>query len=114
MKIKEKIQTKWLNFKMKVSLKLRSIKEWICRNKEISLLVVLALGPKLINCIGKFFSYKKEQKQQEKRECGYYDPRTGEWWTTRKPLNSYEKLELERRYKAGESKGQILNSMRKL
>lgn len=114
MKIKEKIQTKWLNFKMGVSLRLRAIKNWISRNKEVTILLILALGPKLLNCVGKFFSYRKEKKVQDKRECGYYDPRTGEWWTTRKPLNSYEKLELERRYKSGESKGQILSSMRKL
>ena len=114
MKIKEKIQTKWLNFKMRMSLRLRAIKDWIVNNKEVSIAVAVAVGPSLFKAIGKYFGYRKVKKTEEKRERGYYDPRTGEWWYTRKPLNSYEKLELERRYKNGESKGKILMSMGKL
>lgn len=41
----------------------------------------------------------------------YYDPRTGEHWYVRRPLTNREKLNLERRYNNGESKGSILHSM---
>ena len=47
-------------------------------------------------------------------ECDVYDPRTGDHWTSKRPLTNKEKLELERRYGNGERKGDVLNDMRML
>ena len=112
--LKEKIRDRWNTIKWKFRMKIKKLTDIIVRNKEVSIAVAVAVGPSLFKAIGKYFGYRKVKKTEEKRERGYYDQRTGEWWYTRKPLNSYEKLELERRYKNGESKGKILMSMGKL
>jgi len=55
-----------------------------------------------------------EKREDKRRELDEYDPRTGEHWFLRSKLSTNQKLELERRYRNGEPKGEILRSMRKL
>ena len=51
------------------------------------------------------------RKEQNDRELHTYDPRTGEhWYLCRKPTTN-QKLEIDRRYTNGESKGKILSDM---
>lgn len=57
---------------------------------------------------------RQERKEYIERETRQYDPRTGQYFYTRRPLNSNEKLELEARMEAGEPKGQILKDLRVL
>lgn len=51
---------------------------------------------------------KKAENIKRSRE---YDPRTGHYSYAKRPLNADEVRELERRYKAGESKAEILADM---
>lgn len=55
-----------------------------------------------------------EKREDKRRQLDEYDPRTGEHWFLRSKLSTNQKLELERRYRNGEPKGEILRSMRKL
>lgn len=48
---------------------------------------------------------------RDHRELDHYDPRTGEWSHARKRLTKSQRLELNRRYSAGESKIQILEDL---
>lgn len=41
-----------------------------------------------------------------------YDNRTSEHWVAKRNMSTRERLEIERRYNAGESKGAIMKSMR--
>ena len=65
----------------------------------------LAGGAKII---GKIHASNREDYIHERR---HWDPRAGEYYESRRKLNKREKLEMDERYRAGESKIQILNSM---
>jgi hypothetical protein len=75
-----------------------------------TLAVVCILGPGLLKCANSAIRYRQQQAQLRYDECDYYDNRTAEHWYTKRPLTTREKLELERRYQNGESKGSILKS----
>ena len=53
----------------------------------------------------------KKNKEFNERECRQWDPVTGQYYYTKRPLSSREKLELSRRMRKGESKGDILYDM---
>lgn len=55
-----------------------------------------------------------DKKERNARECEHYDWRTHTWYTSRRPLTSREKLELDRMYDEGMSKGEALRRMRLL
>lgn len=58
---------------------------------------------------------KKDLREQQRlREEYIYDRSLGSYWKTRRKLSNSEKLEIERRRRAGESLGEILRSMRLL
>lgn len=61
----------------------------------------------ILRCIRDWYDNRKDATD-------YYDPRTGEHWYTKRPLNSRQKLNLEERYNRGESKGKILHDMNML
>jgi hypothetical protein len=66
---------------------------------------------KLLNSIVRLIMQAREDRYDD---CDYYDPRTGEHWQAKRPLSKKQKLNLEKRYKEGESKGKILNDMHML
>lgn len=49
---------------------------------------------------------------RNKRDCRFYDPRTGRYSYSRRPLDWRETEELDRRYRNGESYSSILHDMR--
>ena len=53
----------------------------------------------------------KKKADFDERECRQWDPVTGQYYYTKRPLSSREKLELSRRMRNGESKGDILYDM---
>lgn len=58
---------------------------------------------------------KKDLREQQRlREEYIYDRSLGSYWKTRRKLSNSEKLEIERRRRAGESLGEILRDMRLL
>lgn len=80
---------------------------WISDNKEVLMFTVPIAAGAIVKTT-KVIRNKQEMDARNRRE---WDPRTGQWWTLKRALNSYQKLELEERYNNGESKGAILSSM---
>ena len=57
---------------------------------------------------------KRVKDEKELKTCYYYDKRHGHYVKTIRPLTGRELLELDRRYKKGESYSEILSSMKLL
>ena len=57
---------------------------------------------------------RAHMQNQETRynECDIYDPRTGTHYYTKRPLSNNQKLNLEREYRNGKNKGDILRDMK--
>ena len=58
-------------------------------------------------------THKKNEEIRE-RECSHYDPRNHQWYDSRRPLTSKEKLKLDQMYESGISKGEALRRMKLL
>lgn len=89
-------------------------KVFVKENKAELLFLTMILGPGILKMGDTAIRKKMQDRDRRIDECDYYDPRTGEHWYTRKPLSNNQKLNLERRYNNGESKGDILRSMHML
>ena len=57
---------------------------------------------------------KRVKDEKELKTCYYYDKRHGHYVKTIRPLTGKELLELDKRYKKGESYSEILSSMKLL
>ncbi len=110
----EKVKSTAYIWKCRASRKAKEVKDWAMANPQTALMV----GSAIIgggSYIGKKAIKAADDKRQIRMvECRHYDPRTGENWFTRRPLNSKEQLKLDRLYKSGLSKGEILEQMRLL
>lgn len=53
----------------------------------------------------------RKHKEDDRKDCGFYDPRKGTWYYSKRPLSEVEKLELDRLYDTGLSKGEALREM---
>ena len=115
MTIPEKVKAKVEIFKEKA----RSIKEaalvWGKEHPEeaagLVCSVIFVGGGSLIKAAGEA---KRKRDDYVDRECRQWDPQTGQYYYTRRPLKNREKLELESRMAQGERKGEILKDMRVL
>lgn len=65
-------------------------------------------GYKLANSLIRAHQNNQERRYNMRHE---YDNRTSEHWYAKRNLTTKQKLEIERRYNNGESKGQIMRSM---
>lgn len=101
--IRARIRCKWEDFK------------YFCyENKEMVAAVLIVLIPALSKTVSSSARAYAAHREDVRRKTDYFDPRTSEHWFTKRPLSASEKLELEKRYNEGESKGEILDSMRLL
>lgn len=96
--------------KRKIKTSLKNGLQWCHDNQTLVLIAV-----PMIYGLGKGM-YKLGNKAIKTRSemIGEWDPRAGRWWELKRKLKSDEALELNRRYQLGESKGDILESMRLL
>ena len=111
---KQKIKDWWKNLKYKAEDKWKETKSFCSEHSDYITFFAFIFGPGLIKLLREALRYRRSENERKRDECDYYDPRTGEHWYTKSPLSSKQKLELERRYNNGESKGKILKSMHKL
>lgn len=65
-------------------------------------------GYKLAHSLIRAHQNNQERRYNMRHE---YDNRTSEHWYAKRDLTTKQKLEIERRYNNGESKGQIMRSM---
>lgn len=76
--------------------------------------LLMAAVPGTLSCINSVIRVNQQNKERRFDMRHEYDNRTGEHWYARKDVTNNQKLEIERRYRNGESKGEILRSMRLL
>ena len=112
---KEKVRANWKSFKGKMWLVKNDIIAWANDNPEQAGQVLVGLGGLFVTGGGaiyhKAMKKAKEKKEHDENEKEQYDPRTGMYFYTRRPLTNREKLELSRRMKQGEYKADILESL---
>lgn len=111
---KEKAKSAWAGVKIKASDAWTGTKEFVGEHKAEIGFCIMFLGPGALKLADTAIRRKNTEKDKRNDDCDYYDPRTGEHWYTRKPLTTNQRLNLERRYNNGESKGEILRSMHML
>ena len=106
------------NFKEKINYvlfkgqcKARSAVLWAEKNPEWA----LTIGTTAIGVIGytgkKLLKMASLNKEMKALECRHYDRRACEYYYTKRPLKTAEKLRLDREYGEGKSKGEILLKM---
>ena len=111
---KEKVKGAIHDAKAKVGEAWDDTKTFVRENKGELLFLTMILGPGILKMGDTVLRRRSANRDRREDECDYYDPRTGEHWYTRRPLTPNQKLNLERRYNNGESKGSILRSMHML
>lgn len=93
-------------------------KEWcaekwkiIKANKELAITGCSIVVPAVIEIV-KISNKKSARRADEKhRKTEMWDPVEGHWWELRRELTSSELLEVERRVRNGESRGEVLYDM---
>lgn len=80
-------------------------------NKEAVIAVGSVVIPATVE-IGKTIVKGRNRRNDERRrKLEMWDPVEGHWWPLRRQLTSAEYLEVERRVKNGESRGEVLDDM---
>ena len=103
---KLKRQVKIKELKDGIKIKAKQAVGFMEEHRDLMVVVVptvIGAGIKLSNMV-----------KNNKREYNEWDPRAGRNWSLKRNLSMKEALELDRRYRNGESKGQILSDMRLL
>lgn len=70
-----------------------------------------AATPVALRCINSIIRVRQVSKERRFDNRHEYDNRTSEHWYARKNISTNQRLEIERRYNNGESKGAIMRSM---
>ena len=112
--VKSDLNEKWEIFKWDTKRKFENTKKWCEDNTElaIAMIPVGLMAVKTITGMVKSVDRKIDMKhEQELQELYVYDHSLGMYHKLRRPLTSSEKIEINRRRDAGESKIQILASM---
>lgn len=99
------------DFKVRLVEKWDQFITWCKENPETALGALIFALPIIGKVLTSIFRFLRTVFEDYADKTDFYDPRTGEHWYTRRPLTSREKLNLERRYNNGESKGKILHEM---
>ena len=109
---KQKVHDTVSTVKQKVEDGAKAVGKTVKEHPVESFTLACIALPGVLKCANSAIRASQASKEARYNECDYYDPRTGEHWYTRKPLTANQKLNLEQRYKLGESKGSILRDMK--
>lgn len=108
---KRTLKEKWESFKWRCEQKKRATLKWANEHPQAAFFAATTIvggvsygGKKILKNVG----IKKELRITE---CRHYDRRTDEYWMSRRPLKTAEKLQLEKYYQDGMSKGEALQRM---
>ena len=112
--IKADVSNWWYGVRWNVKRGFDSTVKWCEENKELALAMIPA-GIMIAKAVGKTISSVDRKldmkKEQELQDRYIYDHSLGMYHKLRRPLKPSEKIEIDRRRHAGESKIQILSSM---
>lgn len=83
-------------------------------NKEAIIAVGSVTIPATVEVVKVAVRNRSRRDDNNRRKKSMWDPVEGHWWELKRPLTSSELLEVEHRVKNGESRGEVLYSMRVL
>ena len=110
--MKSKISEKAKKAKEGLGKAKEAVKAWAKENPEeaagLLCSAIFVGGGAVVKAAGKA---KKDKEEYKDRECRQWDPVTGQYYYTKRPLKMDEKLELDRRMQNGERKGMVLKDM---
>ena len=105
-----KNEAKRRELKERADEKLHKVASWFEKNKEFLIIAV----PAVIGG-GKWLLNRHDKKvEMRRRNRTIWDSRSQQWYTCRRDIKPREHVQIEQRKMAGESLGQILQSMRLL
>ena len=111
-KVKRNYKMEQLKFKLKETK--RKVESFVINNKE----TIIGLAPVILTVGGfvvKNATKAHNMKKQENLKNLYcYDRSLGHYWKLRRELNNSEWVEIDRRKRAGEKLGDILESLKVL
>ena len=102
--VKEKVDSG----KRKVKKTYEEWKPFLYENRGIITTAAVGAGIKLVR---DGYRRNKQKREEFVRDTRFYDRRTDSYTYTRKPLSKKQALELDRRYREGENKREILFDM---
>ena len=111
MDIKYEFERKKVDFINWKDAKKREAKIFWDENKEVLAPLILPAIAATVG-IAKHTSRAYKAKQEELHwERDFYDPRTGTHYTTKRTPSQRQRVEIDRRFRNGEMKGEILRDM---
>jgi hypothetical protein len=109
--LKQKIKDGWYKICDRATESYDNVKRKVEEHPAEAFTLTMVAIPGVLKIINSIIRAHSQNQVAKHDKCDIYDPRTGEHWYTKRPLTSKQQLNLEQRYKAGESKGRILDSM---
>ncbi len=107
-------EAKVKNFGRSVKEKAKKAFDWVVENKEVSIpLIGIAVGGacKISHEVNRSKTIRNEEKVRNEKVYRTYDPSLGDYYNLRRPMTTSEKLEVDRRVRGGERKGQVLSEL---
>ena len=98
---------KWNAFKWNTKEKVANAVKYCTENPQVAIGALTAItfvGKKVIKAV-------ENNREMKITECRHYDRRADEYYSSKRPLKTYEKIRLDKEYREGRSKGEILKSM---
>ena len=105
--VKEKFET----FKWRVKQKKNEAIKWCKEHPEYAFFAVTTAVGGISYGGKKIFNKVSAKREIRNLECRHYDRRTDTYWFSKRPLNTGEKLIMEKKYTEGLSKGEILHQL---
>lgn len=112
--MKADLSARWYGVKWNAEKKFEATKKWCEEHTELAL-AMIPVAVVVVKGVGKTIASIDRKidlvKEQELQELYIYDHSLGMYHKLRRPLKPSEKIEIDQRRQAGESKIQILSSM---
>ena len=112
--MKSDVSIWWYGVRWNAKKKFEATKKWCENNTELAI-AMIPVAVVVFKGVGRTIASIDRKidmvKEQELQELYVYDQSLGMYHKLRRPLKSSEKIEIDRRRAAGESKIQILASM---
>lgn len=104
---KRTLKEKWEVFKWNCEKKAREAKQFCKDHPQVAFWGATTIVG------GISFGGKRLAKRHDLKmvECRHYDRRTDQYWFSKRPLKTSEKMMMDKLYSEGRSKGEILNDM---
>ena len=106
-KPESKIKAAWRDAKFKAKCFVETCKQ----NKEQVVAVAAIVVPGAIEITKMLIRNGDKRADEDHRKREMWDPVEGHWWKLRRELKTSEYLEVERRVRDGESRGEVLEDM---